>query len=119
VRNIHFVQNQLELVERILLTELEEYVDGIKNVEETVEIIRRQMQDEINSMRGQQWINTNTMIGGPINTMPQPLPGGYNDIAPYDPLLPSYPIPDGGSTSTSPTDMPSVWGGLLPKNNDE
>lgn len=95
VRNIHFVQNQLELVERILLTELEEYVDARENIEDTVELIRRQMQDEINSMRGQTWITTApAIIGGPINTMPQPLPGEYIGV----PTV-LNPMPDGGSQS--------------------
>lgn len=87
VNNIYFVKGQLKLIERILLTELEEYVDAKDNIEDTLEIIRRQMQDEINSMRGPWTPNITT-------TMPQPLPGGY--IGNPEPLVS---IPDGGSSS--------------------
>ena len=100
VRNIHFVQNQLELIERILLTELEEYVDSRENIEETVEIIRRQMQDEINSMRGQTWTTNTITMGGPINTMPQPLPGDYYGTT-------TSITQDGGSRS-DPTSYPNI-----------
>lgn len=102
VKNPYRMQTQLRLIERVLLTELEEYVDAKDNIAETAELIRKQIAEENQRVDGQVWTTNITTLGVPGSTMPQPLPGGYigvsTDLVPFS----SDPIQDGGSSHPDP-----------------
>lgn len=117
VKNPYFMQSQLRLIERILLTELEEYTNNDIDILATAEMLRRQAANEMQRIGGGIWTTNTTPIGSPPNTRPQPLPRGYLGTMTGDISL----IPDGGSSSDPfpYSDSSSVWGGLLPKDNDE
>ena len=95
-------------IERVLLIGLEEHVDATDNINDAVELIRRQMAEQLQPMRGQMWTtNTSTVIGAPP---------AFTTTATTN--LHPDPIPDGGSGSNI-QQMPSGWGGLLPQDIDE
>lgn len=105
------MRDELEALEKTLVTELEVYAPK-EFIDDLRESIRVEVSEQINNgTRGQIWTTNTTTIG---DTMPQLLPGEYLGTMTDDISL----IPDGASTSDI-QQMPSGWGGLLPKDNDE